>query len=387
MPVEKSLRLAVLGHTIASPDNRMRWKRLAEMYGSSEVTLLPPAKYSSGGAQGQSQMWVAERRSEGNYTELPVEYGKGWFVTLPYYKGIRTQLQQIGPNVVYAIGEVFNPIVAQAALASKFLRPRPKLIFHVNHNIPYELRRLRHKIYEKCVFRNSAGAVAENTTAAEILKHRGFSKPVLIQAAPGASEACFRPGDKVAARASIGLATDAVVVGFVGGFRPEKGGPDLVAAFATLPRDAVLLLVGDGPLRSEIKAQASSLGLMERLVMAGFVPRSETPRLYQAMDVMVLPSRSSAKLAEQFGNVLAEAMLCGTAVVGSTCGAIPEVIGEAGLVFPEGDVDTLAKSLRKLRDEPAFRHSLADRGLRLALEKYSASALSRRFHDFCASLL
>ena len=121
--------------------------------------------------------------------------------------------------------------------------------------------------------------------------------------------------------------------------------------------------------------------------MAGFVPRSETPRLYQAMEVMVLPSRSSAKLAEQFGNVLAEAMLCGTAVVGSTCGAIPEVIGEAGLVFPEGDVDTLAKSLRKLRDEPAFRHSLADRGLRLALEKYSASALSRRFHDFCASLL
>lgn len=383
----KHLQLAVLGHTIASPDNRLRWRRLAEMYPSSRVTVLPPAEFNSGGAQGGSQTWIAKPYSKDNYTERPVEYGKGWLRDLPYYKGLASQLRHIRPNVIYAIGEVFNPVVAQTIAATTLLRPRPRILLHTNQNIPYELRQLRHRFYERYVLWGSAGAVAENATAAEVLKQRGFSKPILIQAAPGASEACFRPGDTADARARIGLATDAFVVGFVGGFRPEKGVSDLVAAFAALPSDSVLLLVGDGALRGEIEAQALSLGVMGRVVMAGFVPRSETARFYQAMDVMVLPSRSSAKLAEQFGNVLAEAMLCGTTVVGSTCGAIPEVIGEGGLVFPEGDSNALAEMLRRLREDVSLRRTLADRGLKRSLEEYSASALSRRFHDFCTSLL
>jgi glycosyltransferase involved in cell wall biosynthesis len=383
----KRLHLAVLGHTIASPDNRLRWRRLADMYPDCRVTVLPPREFHSGGAQGGSQIWVAKPFTEGNYAEAPVEYREGRHRRLPYYRGLTSRLRRIRPNVVYAIGEIFNTVVAQTILATTFQFPRPKVLFHTNQNIPYDLHRLRHVLYEKYVLFGSAAAVAENATAARVLQERGFPKPILVQAAPGASEACFHPGDRDAERRLIGLPTDAFVVGFVGGFRPEKGVSDLVAAFATLPDDAILLLVGDGALRGEIEAQARSLGVMERVVMAGFVPRSDTARFYRAMDVMVLPSRSSAKLAEQFGNVLAEAMLCGTAVVGSTCGAIPEVIGEGGMVFPEGDRDALGQALRLLRDDGSLRRTLADRGLKRALDEYSASALSRRFHDFCVALL
>jgi len=356
------------------------------MYPDSKVTVLPPREFCSDGAQGASQTWVAEHFSSGNYTEAPLDYGPHWQQRLICYKGLAPQLRKIQPTVVYAIGEIFNPVVAQTILAARFLRHRPRILFHTNQNIPYTLHRLRHVVYERLVLSNSAAAVAENATAAQVLKDRGFTKPILVQAAPGASEAYFHPGDRTAERARLELPSDAYVIGFVGGFRPEKGISDLVAAFAKLPRDAVLLLVGDGSLRGEIESQARSLGVIDRVRMAGFVPRSATARYYQAMDVMVLPSRSSATLAEQFGNVLAEAMLCGTPVVGSTCGAIPDVIGEAGIVFPEGDRDALAKALQRLRDDGPLRRALATRGLARALEEYSASSLARRFHDFCLAL-
>ena len=383
----RSLNLVVLGHTIASPDNRLRWRRLAELFPGDRVTVLPPAVYRSCGAQGASQVWVAESVSEDNYEEVPLPYQEALDGRLQYYRGLTSALRRIRPNCIYAIGEIFNRIVAQTILSSTFLRPRPRVLFHSNQNIPYRLGHLWQVAFERYVLAGTAAAVAENASAASVLRNRGFHKPVLVQAAPGASEQCFHPGDTFAERRRIGIPADAYVVGFVGGFRPEKGVADLVAAFAKLPHDAILLLVGDGKLRMEIETQARQLGVMDRVVMAGFVPRAETARFYQAMDVMVLPSRSSATLAEQFGNVLAEAMLCGTAVVGSTCGAIPDVIGDGGLVFPEGDRESLAHCLQRLRDDPTERGRVAQRGMQRALEEYSASALARRFREFCIDLL
>jgi glycosyltransferase involved in cell wall biosynthesis len=65
---------------------------------------------------------------------------------------------------------------------------------------------------------------------------------------------------------------------------------------------------------------------------------------------------------EQFGRVLIEAMACKVPVIGSDSGAIPEVIGNAGLIFPEGDADALADRLRRLMASPALRLELATRG-------------------------
>lgn len=85
------------------------------------------------------------------------------------------------------------------------------------------------------------------------------------------------------------------------------------------------------------------------------------PGVYAAMEVLVLPSRQEGFEKEQFGRVLAEAMACGVAVVGSDCGAIPEVIGEAGLVYAQGDVAALAACLERLAD-PTRRAEMAGAG-------------------------
>lgn len=384
--MSRSLNIAILGHTIASPDNQIRWRRLAELYPASRVTLFVPDRFTTGGGQGKRTVFVGKSCVEENYRQEPVRYWQR-IEHMSFYWGLKNRLRSLQPDVVYAIAEVHNPVLWQTLWFRRKVCPRAKVLFHSNQNLDYVLHKWRHSAAEDFVFRQADAFIAENATVRTILGKHGFTKPCLVQAAPGANERSFQPGNKIAAKTSLGLKPDSFVVGFVGGLRPDKGPVDLARAFLSLGGKSTLLMVGDGPLRSETEQVLTNATPDQMAKLVGFVPRSETVTYYQAMDALVLPSRTSASWAEQFGNVLAEAMLCGTAVVGSTCGAIPEVIGEAGLVFPEGDVDSLAKILRRLRDEPSVRQSLADRGLKRAMEEYSASALSHRFHDFCISLL
>jgi len=73
---------------------------------------------------------------------------------------------------------------------------------------------------------------------------------------------------------------------------------------------------------------------------------------------------------------LIEAMACGVPVIGSTCGELPNVIGDAGLTFPEEDVDALAARLRELMNDPALRESLAARGRARVLERYTQKQIA-----------
>ena len=116
-------------------------------------------------------------------------------------------------------------------------------------------------------------------------------------------------------------------------------------------------------MQSEIEALADSLELRDRLVIINAVPHHDVPRYMNAMDALVLPSRTTPHWKEQFGHVLIEAMACGTPVIGSDSGAIPEVIDSAGLIFPEGDIDALAQHLRRLASHRDESRRLSQAGL------------------------
>lgn len=150
-------------------------------------------------------------------------------------------------------------------------------------------------------------------------------------------------------------------VGYVGRFVVEKGLGDLVAAMQHLNGPRRLLLVGDGPMREELAATVLTDGVVE--VRTG-VSHDAVSAVYGEMDVLVLPSRTTPRWAEQFGRVLIEALWCGVPVVGSDSGEIPWVITvtRGGRVFPEGDVEALAKELAVLRDDASLRRALAVTG-------------------------
>jgi glycosyltransferase involved in cell wall biosynthesis len=99
---------------------------------------------------------------------------------------------------------------------------------------------------------------------------------------------------------------------------------------------------------------------------------------FQQMDALVLPSISTPRWKEQFGRVLVEAMIHGVPVVGSTSGEIPKVIGEAGLVFPEGDVTALRDCLHRLLDDSALAAALVRRGWERAWTAFSNRSIADR---------
>jgi glycosyltransferase involved in cell wall biosynthesis len=90
----------------------------------------------------------------------------------------------------------------------------------------------------------------------------------------------------------------------------------------------------------------------------------------------VVPSLTRGNWKEQFGRVIVEAMACGVPVIGSSSGAIPDVIGDAGLIVPEGDVRALADGLRRLMHDPDLRRRMGGQGRQRVLARYTQAQVA-----------
>lgn len=157
----------------------------------------------------------------------------------------------------------------------------------------------------------------------------------------------FHPLPPADARRSLGV-DGAPLVLAVGNLVPVKGHALLVDAFALLRQrhpGARLCLIGDGPLRGALQAQAAALGLADAVRFVGPVPNDRLAPWYSAADLLVLPSHS-----EGWANVLLESMACGTPVVATDVGGSGEVLGDAGvgLLVPDRAPATMAERIDAL---------------------------------------
>jgi glycosyltransferase involved in cell wall biosynthesis len=125
-----------------------------------------------------------------------------------------------------------------------------------------------------------------------------------------------------------------------------------------------------------LAAQVARLGIGDRVLFEPQVESVQMPGQYHRIDVLVLPSLTRPNWKEQFGRVLVEAMMSGVPVIGSDSAAIPGVIGDAGLIVPEGDVASLAHALTRLRNDPRLRADLAARGRARALTYFSSGQVA-----------
>ncbi|CAL96194.1 glycosyltransferase [Azoarcus olearius] len=145
---------------------------------------------------------------------------------------------------------------------------------------------------------------------------------------------------RAAARERLGLPQDAYVIGNVGRLHPDKDQATLLRAFArartALPAGALVAILGKGRLEAKLKAQAAELGIADAVRFLGQVPNARTA--FSAFDLFALSSDH-----EPFGMVLLEAMAAGVPVVATDCGGAPEVVGDAGALFPLGDDAALAR--------------------------------------------
>jgi glycosyltransferase involved in cell wall biosynthesis len=181
--------------------------------------------------------------------------------------------------------------------------------------------------------------------------------------------------------------SEAFVVAYAGRFVPEKGLDTLLQAVADLGSGVELWLIGNGPDRPVLESLSQELGIEERVRWIEPVSSEKMAEILARVDVVVLPSCTTRVWKEQFGRILVEAMACKVPVVGSDSGAIPEVVGDAGLIFPEGDATALAECLRRLKESPELRHELAERGYVRATTLYSQEHIGRLSVNFYKEVL
>lgn len=166
----------------------------------------------------------------------------------------------------------------------------------------------------------------------------------------------FAPADKEAAKARLGL--DGPVLLFLSRLTAAKGPWVAVRAFQGLDLpNAQLLLAGAGPEQARL-ANYQARRKIAGLRLVGLVPDEARPLYYSAADLFIYPELGDPA----FGLVGAEALACGTPVVGSDAGAIPEVVGDCGFLFPRGDVHALRERIRGALKDPTRLHELGRLG-------------------------
>ncbi len=208
---------------------------------------------------------------------------------------------------------------------------------------------------------------------------------------PGVDISRFKPGPKdVDFGRQLGMSSDRFTVLYVGQFVSWKGVYNLVYAGKILKeakRDVQFVLVGSGAQNETLQKLIRYAALEDCFVFGDSIPYHNLERLYQLADVFVLPSLPSMAWQEQFGMVLAEAMACGVPVLASNTGSIPEVVGDAGLLFPPGNFWELAEKLKYLMENRGILNELREKVRKRAVEKFDAQKNAEKilevYHEVC----
>lgn len=287
-------------------------------------------------------------------------------------------LCRIKPDLIHVDEEPPSFALLELLILKKAINYR-RLVFVTWENIrmPYLLP---FALIRRLTLKQANAAIAGNSEAATILRADGFRQPIAVIPLTATDTARFVPGRADDLRRSLNL--DSFTIGYVGRLVPEKGVVDLLQALSQLSGDWQGLIVGRGPQKPELEQIAQRLGIAPRLRWVDTVAYQDTPRYYAALDALVVPSLTAPRWKEQFGRVLAEAMACEVPVVGSNSGSIPEVIGDAGLVFPEGDSLVLAQHLSRLQNDATLRQTVGQRGRQRVLENYTNERIAERVVAF-----
>ena len=271
---------------------------------------------------------------------------------------LRSQLRQLRPDALWLQEEPTDPFVLEA-LALHLRDARVRIACAVCENVfdplPGPVGRLRTRLWSRLDV-----LLAVASPAVHGIRRAGMPSDVRVaQLVAGALE----PPRQVVAR-DLGLrrADGDFVIGYAGNFTEQKGWRVLFDAVEQLPPRFRLAVAGDGPERAAVEARLANASLAERSTYVGLLPKDELWGFYASVDAIAMPSLTQPRLVEQFGGVLADAMAMGVPLVGSSSGAIPEVMGPAGLVVAEGDAGLLADALARLADDEPLRTRLAAAG-------------------------
>ncbi|MDJ1175475.1 hormogonium polysaccharide biosynthesis glycosyltransferase HpsO [Roseofilum capinflatum] len=388
------MKILIASHTYIVDLNREKLRKLAQLDPRIEVTVVVPKRWRPGGVQ--NKIIETQPVDEGNFRVVPLSnFSQNNQGLLTFGLDLVQLLKTFKPNILQTEQGAKAFSHAELITLNNQLNLKAKNVFFTWWNLPYEVK-FPISVLEGFNLKNSHGIISGNQDGADVLRDHGYDGPIKVMPQLGVDEQLFSPQEQPELRISLGIKPDEFVVGFVGRFVEEKGLLTLFTALKGITEHPwKWVLLGRGDLKQEILNKASEFGLRDRLVFVESVPHDQVYRYINLMDVLVLPSETTYKFKtltaagwkEQFGHVLIEAMSCKVPVIGSDSGEIPHVIEEAGLIFPEANVDGLRNCLRQMMENQDLRQDLAQKGYERAMLHYTNTALAKQQLSFYEQLL
>jgi glycosyltransferase involved in cell wall biosynthesis len=369
------MRILRIAHSSLTPELRQRERALARRFPDVELELVTTERWRE-----------AEVDVEAQPDDLfPVRTARSYLskhIQLFAYdpRPIIKALREHKPQLIDLGHESYSVAGAEVLTLCRWFAPNVPIVMQANQNIHHNYPP-PFNWFEQRAFKRVAAAYGCSETVCEVLRGKGFSKPAPVVPF-GVDTDAFRPKPVEAEGTKRPL-----TIGYIGRMLPGKGLNVLAAALEKIKgKSWQLLVVGDGSEREKFEQRLRKAGLHGRADFTGAVSFALVPEYFQRLDVMVIPTETTKRVREQFGRVIVEAMASGVPVIGSTCGAIPEVIGDAGLVFPEGDAAALANALRSMLADRALRERLAAAG-QARVEQYSWTRVAEMTYELFRRVL
>ena len=354
------MRVAFLSH------NSLPLATRAQLHAYSalgvEVTAIIPSR-DSGGSTRQYEL-------DGSLRVVPVATGGDPSDHARHRwkrSALRRALQEAAPDVVHVDVEPHWPLASTALAEARRLGIAATVAtaLETERSLAWRDRRRRARNLRE------ARGIHAATPRAALLAGEKRSTPLLMAPRIGvvtpSEVAPFDP--------------DGLTMAFSGRLVPERGLDQLLRAAVGIAGSWQLLVAGGGPAQPELESLTERLGISGRVAWLGALPADERAELWSRADCAVVPEREVDALVDHAGTGALQAMAAGRPVVGTRNGALPEFVGDTGILVDASDPPAMTAALQRLRDDPALRQSLGAAARRRVLAQYSTQAVAQRSVD------
>lgn len=375
------MKVLFVWHAAIEPEYRKLFVELSKEV--EQLIVIAPSSWTEGGRL----QYLENKKNDLDYNLIPLSVifrNKIRFHFYPNFFKIISIAKTFKPDVLHLFEEPFSFVCSEFISIFKMFSPNTKLIIESFENLDVVQRNIFHYI-QKFNLKNTDLLINIPQEGELIWRSRGF-------------RGCIKKGN-------VGVDTkkffknyeflknkERLRIGYVGRVTPEKGLDTLIEAFLALINggfNVELSVVGSGneDYVNKLKNKLNKLILENKVFFEESLDSDNLASLYNKIDILVLPSLTILRWKEQFGRVLIEAMACETVVAGSSSGEIPVVIGDAGVVFREGDADDLFLKLKELILNPNSMKEFAKKGKERVDKLYSWEVVAKQLKEYYSELL
>ncbi|MCX7698289.1 MAG: glycosyltransferase family 4 protein [Candidatus Goldbacteria bacterium] len=362
------MKILFVSHSSVLKFHQQKLLILAKKY-HHNITLVTPPYWIEGGVK----VPAYTGNKEINYIiGKTIIFEKRFF---HFYLNPDEIVKKVMPDIIHIEEEPFTPVCWQFTYVAR--KRNIKTIFYTWENID----RRHNFIYSQCEkynIKNCDAAIAGNFEAKMLLAKKGFIKIIDVIPQYGVNLSDFKE-KIIEGKAEYNIT-------YIGRLTKEKGIEILLDAIYNI-QNIKLHIVGTGALLPKIKAKVKRLDLQDKVFFHSHIERENIPEFLNKMDILVLPSITTNNWKEQFGRVIIEAFAAKVAVVGSDSGAIPEVIGDAGIIFKEGNSKELSNKLKDLMEDGELFRRCINKGYERVKNNYTNEVIAEKIDKFYRKIL